>query len=231
MNGMILIPAFNSALSLATVINKLSPYPQLAIVVVDDGSTDGSGDIARDLGVTVIRHDKNRGKGAALQRGFAYASEQNMDYVITMDADEQHPPEYIRDLLDMHRRSPDAVLLGTRKRSKEMPLHRKLSNAISAFFISLRTGRKIYDAQCGFRLIPRPYYTWQLSAIRGFIYESESLIALAANGVPFKYLPIPTIYPEGHHSKMTYFDSTFGFIFMYIASFFKTYRQEKHDSK
>ncbi|MBW6457965.1 MAG: glycosyltransferase family 2 protein [FCB group bacterium] len=229
MNAMILIPAYNSASSLPAVLNKLRSYPDHLIVVIDDGSTDGSGDVARNLGATLIRHDVNRGKGAALQSGFAYAAARNMDYVITMDADEQHPPEYIRDLLDMHRHSPDAVLLGTRKRSTEMPFHRKLSNAISAYLISLRAGRKIYDAQCGFRLIPQPYYSWQLSAIRGFIFESEALIALAANNVPFIYVPIPTIYPEGHHSKMTYFDSTFGFIFMYIASFFKTYRQRNHD--
>jgi glycosyltransferase involved in cell wall biosynthesis len=231
MNGMILIPAYNSASSLEKVLRGLKNYPDLLILVVDDGSTDNTSEIATSLGAEIIRHSQNCGKGAALQSGFSYAEHKNIDFIITQDADEQHPVDCIREFLALHRSHPAAVLLGCRKRSREMPLHRKLSNAISAFLISIRIGRKIYDVQCGFRLIPKPFYSWELSKITGFIYESEVLIALAKNNVQFKFVSIPTIYHGENKSKMTYFDSTFGFIFMYIASFFKSYRQRNNDSE
>jgi glycosyltransferase involved in cell wall biosynthesis len=229
MKGLVLISAYDSADTLPAVLGGLKRYSFPDVVVVDDGSTDGTANIARSYGAHVIRHRKNRGKGAALQSGFRFAESRNADFVITRDADEQHPAGCIRDLLSLHEKYPDAVLLGTRERDRNMPRARKISNALSAFLISLRCGRKIRDAQCGYRLIPAPYYRWHCSKRRGFIFESETLICLADNGVPFHPVPVPTLYPRNNKSKMTYFRSTFGFISMYIASFFKNYRKAQHD--
>lgn len=229
MNGMILIPAYNSAPTLSGVLKKLEAYPDLKICVIDDGSTDDTARIATSCGIQLIRHDRNRGKGAALQTGFAHALEQGAGYVITHDADEQHPSEFIPAFIDLHEKHPAAVILGIRKRDRNMPPIRKISNSLSALLISLRIRRRIDDVQCGFRLIPRAYLTWHLSGIPGFIFESEALIALGKNGVDFKFIPIPTIYPVNDQSKMTYLDSAFGFIFMYIASFFRSYKQENYD--
>ncbi len=229
MNGIILISAYNSAATLSNVLDELKDHNYLNVVLIDDGSDDNTAEIARSYGVHVIQHEKNYGKGAALQTGFHYASGQEIDFVITLDADEQHPVQFIPDFLALHQKHPDAVLLGTRQRNKNMPWIRKFSNSISAFLISKRAKQNIYDAQCGFRLIPKRYLSWHFSSLRGFIFELEVLIALAKNAVDFKFVPIPTIYSK-NQSKMTYFDSTFKFIFMYIASFFKSYKQRNHDS-
>jgi len=229
MKGLILISAYNAAKTLDDVLQEVLKYSDLSIVVINDGSTDNTGDIARSHGAHVIDHKINQGKGAALQTGFTYAKNQDIDFLITLDADKQHPAECIPEFIEQYRAHPDAVILGTRERDKNMPWTRKFSNSVSASLISWRIKHSIYDAQCGFRLIPKPYLSWKLSSIIGFIFESEVLIALAVNGVKFKFVPIPTLYPDTNHSKMTYFDSTFGFIFMYISSFFKSYKQEKYD--
>lgn len=229
MKGIILIPAYNSAATLSEVLSECSAYHDLEIVVINDGSTDETGNIAAKHGVQVIGHRRNMGKGAALKTGFRYASGRDIDFIITLDADKQHPADMIPQFIDMHRSFPDDVILGRRKRDKNMPLTRKISNSVSAALISLRIKQRIYDAQCGFRLIPKKYLSWHFSTINGFIFESEALISLAMNKARFRFIPIPTLYPRDGESKMTYFEATFGFIFMYISSFFKSYRQEQHE--
>jgi glycosyltransferase involved in cell wall biosynthesis len=229
MKNLILISAYNGESTLSDVLLELKAFPELDILVIDDGSTDKTAEIARNAGVNVISHDKNKGKGAALRTGMNFALRHNAETVITMDADKQHPAGKIRDFLDLHALYPDAVILGKRERDKNMPCTRKFSNSVSAALISWRIAHKIYDAQCGFRLIPGKYLHWHFSNINGFIFESEVLITLALNGVDFKFVPIQTIYPQSGQTKMTYFDSTIGFIFMYISSFFKSYKQDDHD--
>lgn len=229
MKNLILISAYNSESTLPDVLMSLKAYPELDILVVDDGSTDATPDIARSAGVNLISHEINMGKGAALRTGFDFSTKRNMGFVITMDADKQHPSERIKDMIDMHLQFHDAVILGRRERDKNMPCTRKFSNTVSSKLISWRTRQKIYDVQCGFRLIPLKYLSWHFSNINGFIFESEVLIKLALNKVPFKFVPIPTIYPESGETKMTYFDSTFEFVCMYISSFFKVYKQDKHE--
>ena len=225
MKGLILISAYNCASTIGDVLQDLSTYTDLDILVVNDGSTDNTLDIVKKAGIRIISHKNNLGKGAALQTGFNYAKDKNIDFVLTMDADKQHPAAQIRDFIKVHEQYPNDVILGKRKRDQNMPITRKLSNSISALLISWRIGQRIYDAQCGFRLIPKKYLSWHFSNIKGFIYESEVLITLALNKVNFRFIPIPTIYPETGETKMTYFDSTFGFIFMYISSFFKPYKK------
>lgn len=227
MKGIILISAYNAEKTLSDVLNDLSKYKDLEILVINDGSTDKTAKIASDSGVVLLDHEKNLGKGAALQKGFDYASKLDIDFLITFDADKQHPANHINNFIEMHRANPDAIILGSRKRDKNMPWTRKFSNSVSASLTSLRTGQKIYDVQCGFRLIPKKYLSWKLSTINGFIFENEMLIAWADNNIKLLSLDIPTIYGVKHKSKMTYIDSTFGFITMYIASLFKSYKQDK----
>ncbi|MFA6617737.1 MAG: glycosyltransferase family 2 protein [Candidatus Neomarinimicrobiota bacterium] len=227
MKGIILISAYNAEETLPDVLNELSKFKDLEILVVNDGSTDQTSDLVVSAGVKLLSHDKNRGKGAALQKGFEYASKMDIDFLITFDADKQHPADHINNFIDMHRLNPGAIILGSRKRDKNMPWTRKFSNSVSATLTSLRTGQKLYDVQCGFRLIPKKYLSWKLSRINGFIFENEMLIAWADNNIKLISIDIPTIYSTKHKSRMTYLDSTFGFISMFIKSFFKSYKQDK----
>lgn len=226
MKTLIIIPVYNCAVHLEKILQELPKNPGVDILVVDDGSRDNSAQIAVRYGVPYIRHETNRGKGVALKSGFLYAREHEYEAVITMDGDGQHPPALIPEFLSLHRHYPDAVLLGMRKRNPSMPLTRRLSNGISAFLVSKRIHRKIYDVQCGFRLIPLKHLNTKLPQRPGFNFESELLIMLALREVDFLFLPVPTLYPQSSTSKMTYFRTTLGFIFMYIHSFFKNYRRK-----
>lgn len=227
MKGLILISAYNAENTLSDVLGELSQFENLEVLVVNDGSTDKSKDIVKNSDAILLNHNKNLGKGAALQKGFEYASHLDIDFVITFDADKQHPSNYIDNFIEMHRKNPDAIILGSRKRDINMPWTRKFSNSVSASLTSWRTRQKLYDVQCGLRLIPKKYLSWKLSTINGFIFENEMLIAWADNNIKLLSISIPTIYSNKHESKMTYLDSTFGFISMYITSFFKSYKQDK----
>ncbi|NLI14854.1 MAG: glycosyltransferase family 2 protein, partial [candidate division Zixibacteria bacterium] len=91
-----IIPAFQAVSYIRGVIDSAKDRVS-DILVVDDGSTDGTGEIAKSAGAIVVRHDSNRGKGAALKTGFAYAIEHDYEAVVTLDADGQHDPKYIPD--------------------------------------------------------------------------------------------------------------------------------------
>jgi glycosyltransferase involved in cell wall biosynthesis len=227
MKGIIIIPAYNSASTLPDLLEELSIYSDLEIVVVDDGSKDDTHVIAQNRHVYVIRHEHNKGKGAAIKTGYRYAATKNIDFVITIDADKQHPPDHIPAFIKEHEKHPDSVILGMRKRDTHMPLIRKFSNSTLSTLISWRIGQHLYDSQCGYRLIPGKYLSWNLSKINGFIFESESLITFSDNGVEFRFVSIPTLYPQGGQSKITYIESTLDFFSMYFSSFFKSYKRNQ----
>ena len=98
---LVTIPAYNGAGTLPELIGQIKRLqPSLAIIVIDDGSTDGTGKVAQAAGANVITQDRNRGKGEALKTGFAYAVAHDYDAVITLDADLQHDPAEIQRFLE-----------------------------------------------------------------------------------------------------------------------------------
>jgi glycosyltransferase involved in cell wall biosynthesis len=210
----ILIPAFNAATTLPSLIGKLcADISTRHIVVVDDGSRDGTGDVASRLGVTVLRHEANCGKGRALATGFEYLLRHNHDEaVVTMDADLQHRPEDLQQFLDVYEYLRPDVIVGSRSRlGSSMPLARRLSNTITSALVSARTGVRIKDSQCGFRLIARRV----LEAVRlessGYEAETEFLIKASAHGFEIVFVPIHTVY-GGERSSMTHWHTTKQFL-------------------
>jgi glycosyltransferase involved in cell wall biosynthesis len=109
----VLIPALNAARTLPAVVvdarRQLEP-----VVVIDDGSSDGTGDVARAVGATVLRHEVNRGKGGALKTGFAWALENGFDGVVTLDADGQHLASEIPKFLEERAASGADLIIGGR---------------------------------------------------------------------------------------------------------------------
>ena len=107
---LVCIPAFNEASKIAEIIEKSKKY-SYAVIVYDDGSTDGTYELARTAGATVIKSPKNTGYGTAIRALFQAAREQNADIMITLDSDGQHDPDHIPRLIEpIHKQNFDIVI-------------------------------------------------------------------------------------------------------------------------
>ncbi|MGD1045468.1 MAG: glycosyltransferase family 2 protein [Bacteroidota bacterium] len=210
----VLIPAFNAEYSLAELVNRLrNAIGNVQIVVVDDGSTDRTNEVATSIGAVVLRHEENRGKGAALQTGFDFLNRQvEIGFILTMDADLQHQPEDIPKFLLFQKKTNADIVIGSRDRiGTRMPVHRKLSNTITSALVGMRTGVKIKDSQCGFRLIRRSVIERVQLESNGYEAETEFLIKAARRGFKIEFVPVQTIYGT-EKSYMTHWTTTVNFI-------------------
>ena len=210
----VLIPAYNAGTSLEELVNRLHrSIGDIHVIVVDDGSRDNTAEIAHSVGATVLRHDKNCGKGAALQTGFDYFKKQpNVEFILTLDADLQHQPEDIQKFFSTQQQTSADIIIGWRKRAgTKMPVHRILSNTLTSAFVSLKTGMKIKDSQCGFRLIrKRVLENIQLES-HGYEAETEFLIKAARLKFKIEFVPVYTVYGN-EKSYMTHWATTINFI-------------------
>ncbi|MFN3134791.1 MAG: glycosyltransferase family 2 protein [Candidatus Kryptonium sp.] len=213
------IPAYNAERTIKVLVERVKKFiPSEDIVVVDDGSTDMTSAIAFDCGVNVLKHGKNYGKGRALRTGFEFAMSNNYDAVLTLDADLQHDPDEIPKFWGKFNEGFDIVIGNRMKNLKSMPVERIFSNKITSFLISLRTGRKIPDSQCGFRLIKRSVIEKISVKSDGFSFESEFLIKALLAGFKVGFVEVKTIY-NGERSHIRHFSDTFKFIAVYTRSF------------
>ncbi len=218
-----IIPAFNAADSVGEVIDGLFrvDFDTDSILVVDDGSIDGTFEAAEKYGVRVLRHERNMGKGAALKTGFNFAIREGFDAVITLDSDMQHPPELAPKFTEMQRETRADVVLGNRLDDlSTMPLPRRFSNLTTSFFVRLWTGHDIRDSQCGYRLIKTDIL--KKLDLRTNYYQAETELILEASrkGADFANLPVPTIY-NSFESKMNPFTETFRFIGIMLSHPFR----------
>ena len=182
------IPAFDAAESIAAVVRRTLALGA-EVVVIDDGSRDGTGDVARACGVTVLMHPVNLGKGRALKTAFDHLFAKGFDAVVTIDADGQHPPEEMPKLLVPWREGADLVL-GTRDHLyAAMGRVRRASNGTSSWLISHVAGAELPDCQTGYRL-----YTRHLIETVGFPeprFEAESAVLVRAVRAGFRVVGVP----------------------------------------
>jgi len=147
----ILIPAYNASATLRTVVAECLMHG-LTVVVVDDGSSDGTAAVLTDLPVTLLSHQVNRGKGAALRTGFGWALANGYTGVVTLDADGQHDPSAIPRLAEEAASGGFGVLLASRhSQFEQMAGLRKVWNRFGVWCLRKRTGFEIHDSQSGFR--------------------------------------------------------------------------------
>jgi glycosyltransferase involved in cell wall biosynthesis len=169
------------------------------VLVVDDGSTDGTESEARAAEVEVVRHGVNQGKGAAIKTGLRNLTERtNIEYILILDGDGQHSPEEIPRFLEEANRSHASMLVGNRMaNTKEMPFVRKMTNRFMSWQISRVCGRTIPDSQCGFRMLQRDLAP-ALAAIETtkFDFETEMLVVASRKGCEIAAVPISTIYGD-----------------------------------
>jgi len=195
----VVIPAYNAGAKLEYVLSKtLAIIPENQVIVVNDGSTDDTDEVAARNHVQVIRHGENRGKGAALKSGFVQAlAMAPMQAVVTMDADGQHQPQYLREFIRVFREMPVDLIIGCRQlRWPPMPLFRVISNRITSALVSWRVGMRIPDSQSGYRLHSRRLLERIKPHTDGYQMESELLLKALRAGMVIEFIPITTIYSD-----------------------------------
>lgn len=199
LRAFVVIPAYNEERTLRDVVNRARAqgWP---VVVVDDGSSDRTGEIAEQSGAVVLRNGENRGKGASLWRGMQYALEHGASAVVTLDGDGQHAPEDIPLLVETAQRAPESLVIAARLLNRgSAPRNRQAANRVADFWISWAAGQRIRDTQSGFRLYPEGLLRdiqLPVGRERGFVFESEILIEAGRRGFPIVSLPTETRYPE-----------------------------------
>lgn len=192
------IPAYQAAPTLDAVVRQTKVH--LPVLVVDDGSTDGSAGVAEAAGAEVLRQEPNQGKGAALRLGFAHALAGGALAVLTLDADGQHDPTCVPAFLDAWRTRGAPLIIG-RRDFRQMPLSRRIANNLGTYTFSWAVGRHIDDNQSGYRLIAKPLLPHLLrSHEAGFEFEVEMITDAIRVGLTIDWVPIPTIYDDaGSH--------------------------------
>ncbi len=191
------IPAFNAENFLGKVIDRTGEYVQ-RVIVVNDGSTDHTEQVARSRTVELISIPSNRGKGYALRLGFSYALNKGYSAILTLDADGQHDPEDIPKFLQAHERDSEAILIGSRMAQAAcFPRQRYYSNRVAAFFISRALGQVLDDTQCGFRLYPAKAIGSLRLTTSHYQTETEILLRAVRQGISLKSVPVKNIYWNG----------------------------------
>jgi glycosyltransferase involved in cell wall biosynthesis len=195
---MAVIPAYQAARTLDAVVRATREH--LPVLVVDAGSSDGTGAVARAAGARVLRQQPNQGKGAALRRGLAHAVGEGVEAVLTLDADGQHDPSCAPDFVAAWRERGAPLVIG-RRDFAQMPLVRRIANELGTRTFSWAVGRHIEDNQSGYRLIARPLLPHLLgSTENGFEFEVEMITDAIRAGLSIDWVPIPTIYEDaGSH--------------------------------
>lgn len=201
----VLVPAYNPDGKLLDLVESLKASFG-NIVVVDDGSGEGR-DVFRGVagrGVTVLAHERNRGKGAALKTGMKWISEHLPDFaaVVTADADGQHRPGDIARVAEAVCANPETLTLGVRSFSGKVPFRSRFGNWWTRQFFFLFTRMKVSDTQTGLRGIPAALVPRMLE-LPGDRYEYEMAMLADARhfAVPPVQVPIETVYSPGNASS------------------------------
>jgi len=203
MRFLIVIPALNAALTIGEVVRGCHEHGRGApVVVVNDGSTDGTGDAAREAGATVLVHAENRGKGAALKTGFAHALDLDVDAVVTLDADAQHRPSDLPLFMDQAEQTGADLLIGSRRHLfAEMVGRRRGANTFSAWAISHAAGVTVGDSQSGYRVYGARLLREVSIETNGFDAESEVIVRAGRRGYLIASIPIGLGFVDGRSTS------------------------------
>jgi polyprenyl-phospho-N-acetylgalactosaminyl synthase len=195
----IVIPAYNEARVVATVVRDALRSGH-RVVVVDDGSTDVTADIAAHAGDVVVRHPINLGQGAALQTGITFALLQGAEFIVTFDADGQHRVRDVAKLLDALALNGADFALGSRTlgQATNMPKSRRYLLWAAIWFTRITTGLKVTDAHNGLRAMTRRGASCLKLRQNRMAHASEILDQIARSGL--KYVEVPVSIDYSHYS-------------------------------
>ena len=192
-NTWVVIPAYNEAKRLGPVVKRARNFSS-HVVVVDDGSTDGTSKVAKEGKATVLRHIINLGKGAALKTGCDYAISRGADAIITLDADAQHKPEDVPRFLRALEGAD--MVFGCRTLNRKMPAILRFGNWFITRMTTLLYHVSIPDTQSGFRAFTREAYARIRWKANDYSMESEMVAKVGRHRIKYAVVPIETLYPD-----------------------------------
>jgi glycosyltransferase involved in cell wall biosynthesis len=194
----LVIPAHNESATIREVVQCALQH-LCTVIVVDDGSSDGTLGKLLNLPVTLLHHTENLGKAASLWTGMQAALNLGAKGIVTMDGDGQHDPADLPRLLIAAEAHPDKLVIGSRLRNRDaIPKARYWANRFANFWIAWASGQPVEDSQSGFRVYPAQLIRLsrlELSRDRSFVFESEIIIEAARHKYLCVFLPVQAIYP------------------------------------
>jgi len=189
------IPAYNEEKYIGTVVLKARRYVD-EVVVVDDGSTDQTADVARLAGASVIHHPQNRGYGASVQTLLAEAKKKNPDVLVLLDADAQHNPDEIPNLIKPILSGSDIVIGSREQQRGSIPVYRRLGQKVLSYSSHLLSGKKVIESECGFRAFsPKAIAELKLRQ-EGMAISAETIAAATEKGLNVTQIPVSAIYTK-----------------------------------
>ena len=195
MKIVVIVPAYNESKYIGKFLDKLLHVTK-NVIVVDDGSSDKTCDIARGKGIECLLHMVNLGKGAALKTGCNYAfKKMGADAVIIMDGDDQHVVEDIKQF-ERELKKGAQVVLGVRQMDAKMPLMRILGNKSMSILINLLFGHYIADIPSGFKAMTKSAYNTLEWYSSGYEVETEIAVRIAKSRLNYVEVPISTVYHD-----------------------------------
>ncbi|MFA6357208.1 MAG: glycosyltransferase family 2 protein [Candidatus Omnitrophota bacterium] len=226
----VIIPTYNESKAIAGLVSQIRQLG-FEVIIIDDGSKDGTALIAEASGAGVLRNAVNSGKGASLIKGYNFAVGQGFDAVISMDGDGQHSCQDIMSFVHRAQDPQSALILGNRmSATKGMPFLRVLTNRFMSGLISLIIRQHVPDTQCGFRLVKKEVLNSINLLTSKYETESEILIRSARLGFKIDSIPIATIY-SGQKSQINPWVDTFRFMRFIALEFFKDFKLNRRKAR
>jgi hypothetical protein len=191
-NVLVVIPVLDEARTIGAVVAAARAHGP--VLVVDDGSRDGSAAAAAAAGAEVLRHARRLGKAQALLTGVAAARRRDAGFVVTLDGDGQHDPAAIPALLAVARAGRRTLVVGNRLDGRgTLPAMRRNAIRVASFFAAWTCGAAVTDSQSGFRVYPLALFDEVRTRRGGFVFETEILLAAAAHGWTIAEVPVPAL--------------------------------------
>ena len=189
------IPAYNEEKNIASIITKLKKITD-SIIVCDDGSSDMTSDISKNLGAIVITHKKNMGYGVAINSIFQKAKELNIDLLVTFDADGQHRVEDIEKVVEPIKNNTADLVIGSRFLDKKsnVPNYRKIGIKVITKITNASIKKKLTDSQSGFRAYNKQVLSQISPSDIGMGISTEILIKSSSKGLRIMEVPVTILY-------------------------------------
>jgi glycosyltransferase involved in cell wall biosynthesis len=192
-NTLVALPAYNEEKYIGSMVLKVRQYAGETLVI-DDGSTDRTAEIAGMAGATVIRHEKNSGKGTAIQTILTEAKKKSTDILVILDADSQHNPEEIPSLIESIKEGYDLVIGSRKQQASKTPRYRRFGQKVLAYMTRVLTHEYSDDTESGFRALSRKAINELQLKEKGFAIETEMIANAMEKGLRINHVPISNIY-------------------------------------